>query len=70
MHVSRSLWGLVLVAVVASGCGHAVRPRLDTAAGAQAQSDQGTLPDNAALVADGSLVIGSQTYRLGATTSR
>jgi hypothetical protein len=66
MHV-RSSRGLVFVfvALLLASCGRASGPRLPLAQGAS--GGQAGLPDGAALVADNSLVVGSATYRLGAT---
>lgn len=56
----------LLLALAASACGPAAKPRLPAAQGA-GQSSSATVPDGAAFVADNSLVVGSQTYRLAAT---
>jgi hypothetical protein len=60
------MWSIVaLLAALTAGCGGSGGPRIPRAEGAT--DSQQSLPDGAALVADNSLVIGSATYRLGAT---
>jgi hypothetical protein len=62
---TRFLGLVLLLAALAAACGNG-GPRIDKAQGAT-QGDQSSLPDGAALIADNSLIIGSATYRLGAT---
>src|SRR5947207_2671020 len=63
MH-GRLLALVVLLAALSAACGGG-GPRITRAEGAS--GTQESLPDGAALIADNSLVIGSATYRLGAT---
>jgi len=65
MRIRHPICAFALV-VTAAACGHTSGPSLRAAVGATSDGS-GSLPDNAALVADSSLVVGSQTYRLGAT---
>ena len=57
---------VVLILLSLAACGRSGSPPLSQAAG-ETQSGQATVPDGTAIIADNSLVIGSQTYRLGAT---
>jgi hypothetical protein len=67
MRIPKSVWTLaVVVALILGACGRVARPPLPRAEGAGG-GEQTSLPDGAALVADNSLVVGSVTYRLGAT---
>jgi len=68
MRTRYRMWGLVaLLAALTAACGGSGGPRINQAEGAAQQNGQGTLPDGAAVIADSSLIVGSQTYRLGAT---
>ncbi len=67
MRTRYRMWGLLaLFAALTAACGGGGAPRLTQAVGAAA-AGQEALPDGAAVIADNSLVIGSVTYRLGAT---
>ena len=56
----------LLLAAALGACGNASAPRLPQAVGATGQTE-GAVPPGAAYVAGNSLVIGSTSYRLGAT---